>query len=100
MCEFIDKCDNSQRIANKHEKCNRENNFPDCLVVAEAPEKPRPSGSNESPGCADSVTQEMLNAAMRKGLEIGMVKRHGGEAQYLKNWENMKKVLEAAMRMR
>jgi len=43
------------------------------------------------------VTQEMLNAAMKKAVELGIFPKHGDEQTYLRHWESMKQVLEAAL---
>lgn len=43
-----------------------------------------------------NVTDEMLQAAMKKAVELGLLPAFAGEEQYLKNWDNMQQVLEAA----
>lgn len=43
------------------------------------------------------VTQEMLNAAMKKAVELGVFPAQPGPDAYLKNWDAMKACLEAAL---
>ena len=43
------------------------------------------------------VTQEMLNAAMKKAVELGVFPKHAGADDYLKHWDAMKACLEAAL---
>ena len=52
-----------------------------------------------SAGLSDlAVTEEMLTAAMRKGVEVGIFPKHGVDTEtYLKHWDGMKKVLETAL---
>lgn len=43
------------------------------------------------------VTEEMLTAAVRKAVKVGLLPSHGVDTEtYLKHWEQIKKVLEAA----
>jgi DNA-binding HxlR family transcriptional regulator len=42
------------------------------------------------------VTQEMLNEAMKKAVETGLVSKHMDPDTYLKTWGAMKECLEAA----
>lgn len=45
-----------------------------------------------------AVTEEMLTAAMRKGVEVGIFPKHGVDTEtYLKHWDGMRKVLETAL---
>lgn len=46
------------------------------------------------------VTQEMLNAAMKKAVETGLVPKHCDPDAYLKQWSALKACLEAAMAAR
>lgn len=46
------------------------------------------------------VTQEMLNAAMKKAVETGLVPKVCDPESYLKHWNAMKACLEAAMAAR
>jgi hypothetical protein len=43
------------------------------------------------------VTQEMLEAAMKKAVETGLLPKLVDEDTYLKNWSGMKAVLQAAL---
>ena len=43
------------------------------------------------------ITQEMLNAAMKKAVALEIIPKHSDETTYLKYWEGMKKVLESAV---
>lgn len=43
------------------------------------------------------VTQEMLEAAMKKAVETGLIPKHVDEETYLKNWASLKAVLQAAL---
>lgn len=43
------------------------------------------------------ITQEMLNAAMEKAVALKLLPAHADEITYLKHWEEMKLVLEAAV---
>ncbi len=43
------------------------------------------------------VTQEMLNAAVKKAVELGMIPKYAGEEDYLTNWSNIQKVVYAAL---
>ncbi len=45
------------------------------------------------------VTQEMLNAAMKKAVETKILQKSVDEETYLRNWDGMKKVLEAALKV-
>ena len=42
------------------------------------------------------VTHEMLEAAMKKAVETGLVRKHGDSETYLKLWDAMKQCLQAA----
>jgi len=42
------------------------------------------------------VTQEMLEAAMKKAVQTGLVPKHVDGDTYLKNWDAMKQCLQAA----
>jgi hypothetical protein len=42
------------------------------------------------------VTQQMLEAAMKEAVKLGMYPQVTFEEAYLRNWANMRKVLEAA----
>jgi hypothetical protein len=45
-----------------------------------------------------TVTEEMLTAAMRKGVEVGIFPKHPVDTKtYLKHWDGMKKVLETVL---
>jgi hypothetical protein len=43
------------------------------------------------------VTQEMLEAAMKKAVETGLIPKHVDQETYLENWSSMKAVLQAAL---
>lgn len=43
------------------------------------------------------VTQEMLEAAMKKAVEVGMLPKMVDTDTYLKNWKDMRAVLQAAI---
>lgn len=44
------------------------------------------------------VTDEMLQIAMKKAVEVGLVPKFAiGEETYLKNWSGVKAILEAAL---
>ena len=43
------------------------------------------------------VTQKMLEAAMKKAVETGVLAKSVDEETYLKNWDGMKKALQAAL---
>ena len=43
------------------------------------------------------VTQEMLSAAMGKAVELGIIPKWGDEESYVKLWDGMKQVIEAAI---
>lgn len=45
----------------------------------------------------EEVTDEMLAAAMKKAVELGVVPKHGDTDIYTKNWDAMKQILEAAI---
>lgn len=40
------------------------------------------------------VTQEMLELAMKKAVEVGLLPKYVGLEEYHKNWEGMREVLE------
>lgn len=43
-------------------------------------------------------TEAMLSAAVKKAVEVGLIPKYAiGEETYLKNWGNVKAVLEAAL---
>lgn len=44
-----------------------------------------------------NVTQEMLEAAMKKAVETGLVPKFADEDFYLKRWDAMKQCLQAAL---
>lgn len=46
---------------------------------------------------ARDVTQEMLNAAMKKAVETGLVAKHLDPDTYLKQWDAIKACLQAAL---
>jgi hypothetical protein len=44
------------------------------------------------------VTQEMLQAAMTKAVDVGLVPKYAiGEEAYIKHWEAVKAIVEAAL---
>lgn len=43
------------------------------------------------------VTNEMLEAAMKKAVELGVFPQFSDQETYLKNWAAMKKVLQAGI---
>ena len=43
------------------------------------------------------VDDEMLVRALRKAIEVGLLPAYGPQDQYLKNWDRMKEVLQAAV---
>lgn len=45
----------------------------------------------------NAVTEEMLTAAMKKAVETGLLPKHADEQTYIKNWDGMKAVLQAAL---
>lgn len=46
---------------------------------------------------AGRVTQEMLNAGMKKAVELGLVQKHMDPDAYIKTWDAMKACLQAAL---
>jgi hypothetical protein len=46
---------------------------------------------------APVVDEEMLIRAMRKAVDVGLIPKWADEELYLKNWDGMKKVLQAAV---
>lgn len=42
-------------------------------------------------------TQEMLEAAVKKAVEVGLLPKHGFGDQVAENWSKMKAVLNAAL---
>lgn len=44
-----------------------------------------------------NLTQEMLNVAMKKAVELGVFPKHPTPGAYIKNWDAMKACLEAAL---
>ncbi|MBK5550199.1 MULTISPECIES: hypothetical protein [unclassified Pseudomonas] len=46
---------------------------------------------------ANPVTNEMLKAAMKKAIEIGLIPRHSHLDGYLKSWESLGLVIQAAL---
>lgn len=43
-------------------------------------------------------TEEMLEAAVKKAVQVGLLPKYAdGEQQYLRNWNNMRAVVEAAL---
>jgi hypothetical protein len=42
-------------------------------------------------------TEKMLAAAMAKAVQVGLLPKQVASDEYLKNWANMKAVLEAAL---
>jgi hypothetical protein len=45
-------------------------------------------------------TEEMLNAAVKKAVAVGLIPKYAaGEEVYLKNWDGVKAVVEAALAM-
>ncbi len=46
---------------------------------------------------APVVDDEMLVRALRKAIEVGLLPAYGSQDQYLKNWDRMKEVLQAAV---
>jgi len=57
-------------------------------------------------GCKDrkpsqddkQVTQEMLNAAMKEAVRLGIFPKESSMGNYVKHWEGMESVLKAAMK--
>ncbi len=43
------------------------------------------------------VTEEMLTAAMRKAVELGLFPKHAAVETYLKHWDGMRECLKAAI---
>jgi hypothetical protein len=43
------------------------------------------------------VAEAMLQAAMKKAVEVGLVPKQLDADTYLKNWDGMKAVLQAAL---
>ncbi|MHC8398691.1 hypothetical protein ACYZTX_04140 [Pseudomonas sp. MDT1-17] len=46
---------------------------------------------------ARSATNEMLKAAMIKAIETGLIPRHSHLDGYLKSWESLALVIQAAL---
>ncbi|MGX0893908.1 hypothetical protein AB7M22_005916 [Pseudomonas sp. ADAK2 TE3594] len=46
---------------------------------------------------AKSVTHEMIKAAMIKAVETGLVPRHSHLDGYLRSWESLALVIQAAL---
>ena len=46
---------------------------------------------------APVVDDEMLVRALRKAIEVGLLPAYGSQDHYLKNWDRMKEVLQAAV---
>jgi hypothetical protein len=46
---------------------------------------------------APAVDEEMLTRAMNKAVEVGLIPKWADEELYLKNWDGMKNVLQAAV---
>lgn len=46
---------------------------------------------------SSTVSQSALEAAMKAAVACGMIPRHADEAMYLRNWDGMKAVLDAAL---
>lgn len=46
-----------------------------------------------------NVSMDMLTAAMKKAVELGIFPQYAIDEQYLKNWSNMREVLAAALEM-
>lgn len=42
-------------------------------------------------------TEEMLIAAVKKAVEIGVLPKHGFDDQVAQNWDNVKAIIEAAL---
>lgn len=42
------------------------------------------------------ITHEMLANAVRKAVELDLLPKFSSEEEYLKQWDNIKKILEAA----
>jgi hypothetical protein len=42
-------------------------------------------------------TENMLAAAMAKAVQVGLLPKQAPSEEYLKNWSNMKAILEAAL---
>ena len=49
---------------------------------------------NTTPAAPDN---EMLTNAIVKAVELGMLPKFGSEEEYLKIWDNMKAILQAAL---
>jgi len=43
------------------------------------------------------VTQELLELAMKKAVEVGLIPEYADEETYLRNWEGMRQVLTAVL---
>lgn len=43
------------------------------------------------------VTDAMLHAAMKKAVELGLIPKQVDAETYLKNWDGMKLILQAAL---
>jgi hypothetical protein len=44
------------------------------------------------------ITEEMVSAAMKKAVEVGLIPRYAnGEDEYLRYWEGIHKILESAL---
>jgi hypothetical protein len=43
------------------------------------------------------ITQELLELAMKKAVEVGLIPKFANGDTYLKNWEGMRKVLEEVL---
>ncbi len=58
---------------------------------------PRCEGAAEPYRTQSEPSQKMLNRAMSKAVELGIFPESAPQEVYLKNWNNMQKILKAAL---
>jgi len=46
----------------------------------------------------EEVTEKMLKAAMKKAVELKVFPEYGSTDKYLKCWDDMREILETALR--
>lgn len=44
-----------------------------------------------------NITHEMLHAAVKEAVKLGVIPKYGDEDSYLKNWQNIEKILTASL---
>ena len=43
------------------------------------------------------ITHEMLTSAVKKAVELGVLPKQGSQEDYLKHWDNIEAILQAAL---